>query len=479
MMNMLMRKTAANILFILLIYQPMWGQTKSWVYLRPSENPVQQATHFMDSLRTEGVTVYHYSHWLHAFSAGLDPSCYHQLSTHPGIEFVQKMDSRLVISSSKRRVLYTRSTYAGFRQLKGNYLQEQGYRGSDLKIGIIDAEFSRADKVKALKTWIQKPGKVVTRNYIDSTASLYKGKKFGHGAGVWFAIARWAPQAEFALAYTDRSDKEYRGEEDNWIAALEWMHGQGVQLVNTSLGYATGFDNPEENYAPDQMDGVSTAISRVASIAVKEKGMLLVVSAGNEGGYSFKTVSAPADAEGVISVGATRGTTHLKAGFSSIGDMRTPWLKPDVSCNSRIGTSFSAPQITGLAALLWQRFPEKSNLEIREAILRSGSIYTHPNRYIGHGIPDVHRAIALLHGEEPTYPVQKITLNKSERRQVRVGVNRYCHVHHKSDPLEVARQVRYKPYKRVITLQYEPGISFSTWFFPDGSVLEVEWVEEE
>ena len=64
------------------------------------------------------------------------------------------------------------------------------------------------------------------------------------------------------------------------------------------------------------MDGNTAIISRAAKIAVEKKGMIIVNSIGNEGNKDWKYVVAPADVEGVISVGATKKNDlkELKAG---------------------------------------------------------------------------------------------------------------------------------------------------------------------
>jgi subtilisin family serine protease len=60
------------------------------------------------------------------------------------------------------------------------------------------------------------------------------------------------------------------------------------------------------------------------------------------------------------------------------------------------GTSFSAPQITALAAGLWQAKPEWTRAELIENILRSASQYENPDNLLGYGIPNFREA---LYGE--------------------------------------------------------------------------------
>ena len=118
-----------------------------------------------------------------------------------------------------------------------------------------------------------------------------------HGSLVTTAIAGFNSEkkqlfglglkSNFYFARTESSQREARIEEDNWIAAIEWLDSLGVRLANSSLGYAQGFTNPAESYKPEQMDGKTSLIAQGASMAVNEKGMILVVSAGNEGENKF------------------------------------------------------------------------------------------------------------------------------------------------------------------------------------------------
>ena len=71
---------------------------------------------------------------------------------------------------------------------------------------------------------------------------------------------------------------------------------------------------------------------------------------------------------------------------------------PNDSVYGGSGTSFSSPITCGLAACLWQAFPEKTNYEIRDAIEKSASQYNHPDSLLGYGIPDFEKAFFLLSG---------------------------------------------------------------------------------
>src|SRR5690606_20342724 len=111
-----------------------------------------------------------------------------------------------------------------------------------------------------------------------------------------------APQADFILCVTEDVDGEYRIEEYNWLFAAEFADSAGADIVSTSLGYST-FTDPSMDYTYEEMDGKTSIITRAAAVAAS-KGMVLVTSAGNEGGRSWKYISAPADADSILAVGA-------------------------------------------------------------------------------------------------------------------------------------------------------------------------------
>jgi len=181
-----------------------------------------------------------------------------------------------------------------------------------------------------------------------------------------------------------------------------------------------GFDDPEENHKPEEMDGKTTMITKAAQMASDEKGLLLIVSAGNEGNdQRWGVVSAPADAAGVISVGAT-DPSGLKMGYSSTGPKTLEHLKPDVSCFSLGGTSFSAPVITGFAACLMQKKPDATNAELMQVIRESGHLYPYGNNYIGYGIPNSALALQLLEGEEITRKRQEIQAIGNKKSTVKI-----------------------------------------------------------
>jgi subtilisin family serine protease len=133
--------------------------------------------------------------------------------------------------------------------------------------------------------------------------------------------------------------------------------------------------------------------------------MILVCSAGNAGGDSWKKITPPADADNVLTVGAINWGGVL-ANFSSVGNTADGRIKPDVVAVGEMaavirsngnlgmanGTSFSSPILCGMVACLWQARPKLTAKEVIELVRRSGDRAACPDNIYGYGIPDMWKA---------------------------------------------------------------------------------------
>jgi len=236
------------------------------------------------------------------------------------------------------------------------------------------------------------------------TLALVSGYHPGHYIG-----GAWG--ARVALARTEDIVIEARVEEDNWAAAVVWAEKLGADIISSSLGYRDSFDDTTENYRPADMDGKTTIVSIAAAGAV-ERGMIVVNSAGNEsrGSNPRQTLTAPADVGGVTAVGAV-DRSRIITDFSSVGPTADGRLKPDVVAPGRHvpvldvysgayivsnGTSFSAPIVSAIFALILQAHPGITAEEARARLYASCEFaprQTNRDNIYGHGIPNALRAI--------------------------------------------------------------------------------------
>jgi hypothetical protein len=213
--------------------------------------------------------------------------------------------------------------------------------------------------------------------------------------------------ARFALARTEDDGVESLVEEDNWTAAVEWADSLGVDIISSSLGYRDGFTDSTENHTYREMNGATTPISKAAAEAVR-RGMIVVNSMGNEGSSTTGTITAPADVDGVVSVGAV-GIGRGLASFSSTGPTYDNRRKPDVvapgvwvllpdpyapglaSYTNSNGTSFSTPIVSAILALILQANPGISPDEARARLYASCRFalgQTYADNKFGYGIPN-------------------------------------------------------------------------------------------
>lgn len=280
----------------------------------------------------------------------------------------------------------------------------QGYLGSGVAIAVLDGGFREVDNVEAFAHLYNQNQLIYTYDFVSKTPDVYQYSS--HGTKVLSFMAAKiestyqgiAPEADYMLFVTENVPTEYRIEEYYWLIAAEKADSAGVDIISTSLGYNT-FDDPQMNYTQEEMDGNTTIIVRAAHIAA-EKGILVVASAGNEGNKSWSIITSPADMRNGLAVGSIT-TDYSRSSFSSFGPSADERIKPDVVAmgssaflvnkngvvSRGSGTSFSAPQVAGLMAGIWQAYPEFTSLKLLEAIRMSSSNTTTPDDEIGYGIP--------------------------------------------------------------------------------------------
>ena len=289
-------------------------------------------------------------------------------------------------------------------QLEADKMHEMGFRGKGILIGLLDSGFQNANTMSVFSKLFSENRVLETYNFVNNSKDVYAGHN--HGTNVLSCIASdeedrlvgTAPDASFVLYVTENVASETRLEEVNWLIAAERADSIGVDIIGSSLGYYD-FDNDEQDYPYAAMDGNTTLVSRAADWAAS-KGILLVLSAGNEGNSAYGKITAPADADSVIAVAAVDKNGSL-ASFSSQGPSSDGQIKPELAArgagtaiavpNGNVGysngTSFSAPLLSGMAAGIMQAFPNLSAMEIRSIMLKSGTQALNPDNKVGYGIP--------------------------------------------------------------------------------------------
>ncbi|WP_162415570.1 S8 family serine peptidase [Cyclobacterium roseum] len=383
------------------------------------------SSQYASLIANEVEEIFYHSKWLNASVVLADPAAIEKIRSFPFVEEV------LYVGRGGQQVNGNEGTknYLDPKQARGNKatasytfdfqnhilgipeMHEDGYKGEGVTIAVFDAGFLNTDEIIGLQHLFNENRILATRDFVrNGASSVYRTDT--HGTGALSLLASYDPSqlvggayaANYILCITEDVDSEFRIEEYNWVRAAEFADSLGVQIINSSLGYNT-FDDPEMNYGKEDLDGNTAVISRGAGMAA-EKGILVVSSSGNEGNIRWQTITVPADAKGILAVGAINNQ-FTKAGFSSIGPSSDGRIKPElVAYGSGVtlwrqvegtslssGTSFSAPQVAALAAGLWQANPGFTRSELMEKLLQSGSQAAQPDMELGYGVPNYFRAM--------------------------------------------------------------------------------------
>ena len=292
---------------------------------------------------------------------------------------------------------------------------QKGLSGAGVTLAIFDTGFRKSHQAFASH---YNDGRVLAEHdfIFDDGNTANEGvdwsSQWNHGTYIWSTsgghvegtIYGPAYGANFILCKTEDVRSETQVEEDNWVAALEWVDSLGADVVTSSLSYMSWDDGT--GYSVSDLDGVTAVTSIVASMAAS-MGIVVCNSAANDGPLP-QTIGAPADAFDILTIGAVNSTNQL-ASFSSRGPTADGRIKPEVvaqgvstfcassssdaSYTTVSGTSLSTPLVAGAACLLVQAKPDYSPEWIRLALMETAGNATDPNNDIGWGLIDVNAAL--------------------------------------------------------------------------------------
>ena len=302
-------------------------------------------------------------------------------------------------------------SFTQLNQINVPAVHDMGYTGQGITICSMDAGFDNLahevfSSMNIIAQW----------DFVDNDPDVSQGGS--HGTSTLSTIGGFkegkligpAFDSDFILARTEDIYSETPVEEDNWIAALEWADGMGVDVTTTSLSYLD-YDPPFTSYTWQDMDGNTALITIAADLAVKI-GIIVVNSASNSGyNSSHNTLGAPADGDSVFTVGAVTSSGN-RSSFSSVGPTVDGRIKPDLmamgssvyvarsssptSYGTSSGTSFSCPILAGAAALVLSVDPTLTPMELLDLLRQTASQSSNPDRLMGWGIINTLGAIELI-----------------------------------------------------------------------------------
>ncbi len=324
------------------------------------------------------------------------------------------------------------------------------YEGLDIGIAVVDTGISRHSDLG--ENFLQfsfldgaYPTPVIVDGNVVDPKDDAREDKFGHGTHVAGILVgngidsqgQYEGSAKTAKVLALQVlDHKGAGQMSDVMAALDWLYQYGayfdVRVVNLSLGMGIAESNTT--------DPLVLAVERLW-----DAGMVVVVSAGNEGSLGNMTITSPGNSRKVITVGSLTDSTtgndftdDYVSTFSSrgptVGDLV---LKPDLvapgnrlvaaidhnaklknelpsrvvgclstSCTSEYlelsGTSMAAPMVAAAAARMLQKDPALTPATVKARLMRSARKIDDEPTAAGAGVLDVDAALGdtgVLTGE--------------------------------------------------------------------------------
>lgn len=245
-----------------------------------------------------------------------------------------------------------------------------------------------------------------------------------------------APAAKlFSWTFQNVPTKMERALTDQSIVVANNSWGENISSATNSCGRYGTYGTAERDY--DRL--------------VRERDLTIVFAAGNDRDWldcsilpraGFYTIGRPSTAKNIITVAAVDDKLAT-ADFSSAGPMRDQRIKPDIAAmgvnvvstfqtnrsQPLSGTSMSTPAITGLAALLVERFKSRNEGQLPNAALVKAALLNTardlgnigPDYVYGYGLADGPAALKVLDGK--AYLIEKITPGEARTHAIEVAAN--------------------------------------------------------
>lgn len=402
---------------------------------------------YISNLSEKGIKIVNKLKWFNAVSAYLNNEQLEYVKAQKfvkKIEVIQKLKRQLPIKKETGLNKNLSKTTKAYTYNYGNSItqnelsdipavHDMGITGEGIRIGVLDSGFDWNDAVS-----INNENIIAEYDFVESdnitedqtTAEINENRDF-HGTAVLSILSGFSSgnligpafNSKFVLAKTEDVTEEVNSEEDNYAAALEWMDSIGVDITTSSLGYSE-FDANQTSYTYADMDGKTTIVTQAAEFAFS-RGIVVITSAGNEGNYSWRYITAPGDGFNTITIGAVT-MDNVLASFSSRGPTYDGRIKPEIVAQgvsvyyespvsktpflNGNGTSYSAPISAGIAGLLLSAYPHLTNKQVRAILLESADRSESPDNDYGYGLVSALKAITYpnLMKNGTTFTLNKI-----------------------------------------------------------------------
>ncbi|MEM5811309.1 MAG: S8 family serine peptidase [Candidatus Aenigmatarchaeota archaeon] len=323
---------------------------------------------------------------------------------------VKKQDFNKLIKNKNIKEIYKDKIVRYFREtsipiMKIDFGKQYfSLNGSGVNISIIDTGIYPHDELKnrivIQKCFISTPGKKCPPdNSYESNNATDDNGHGTHVAGIAAGILGVASNSSiFAIKVLNSSGY---GSESDLIKGINYSIANGAQIISLSLG-------SDDSCYSSVIDSLVDELTRINKT-------LFIAAAGNNGPGS-NTISSPACAKSVIAVGAVNKNNLEIASFSSRGPTIDNRIKPDIvaigtNVNSTYlyneyisltGTSMATPFVSGIAALIYEKFKKSFNFYpdplLVKAILLTSTNYSkieQRNNVYGSGLINTYEALRL------------------------------------------------------------------------------------
>ncbi|MCH4826757.1 S8 family peptidase [Planococcus halocryophilus] len=337
--------------------------------------------------------------FIHTYLVEIDPDKAQSIQSVPGVVFVNQ-DEKVVENKGSSKTSDDKLIANVYQSvITSDKVLKKGITGKGVTVAVIDSGIANGAQSDFRKR--------ITANAKFSTAGNMSDS-FGHGTHVASILGGDGTQSNGVypgvapgvnIVNVKVSDDEGKAGEQNLVDGLQWIYDNhekyNIRVVNISNQIAT-----QQNY--------KESATNAAVELLWQKGIVVVVSAGNQGGTSCSTCYAPANDPFVITVGSIddKGTKDTEddslKSWSSNGVTSEGFSKPEVVApGSKItaympkgdlrglkpenvvsndyftmgGTSMSTPMVSGIVALMLEQNPNLTPDQVKWILKKTTRTY--------------------------------------------------------------------------------------------------------
>lgn len=292
-------------------------------------------------------------------------------------------------------------------RLHADEIHRSGISGAGVTAAVLDSGICRhpdyAGRILAFRDFVN--GR--TECYDDAShGSHVSGILGGDGSSLEGRYRGIAPGCN--LIHVKVLDRQGQGKLRDIIRGIDWVitHQRrfNIRIMNISAGTPKNEDDEDARNLVFQVERAWDA------------GIVVVVAAGNMGPAPM-SITVPGNSKKVITVGSSDQFYHRSipgnGDYSGCGPTEACVCKPEVvapgtnitSCSTywrqgryygvKSGTSMAAPAVAGGIALLLEREPKLTNVEVKMRLKESAVDLGYPMNRQGWGIPDLRKLLGL------------------------------------------------------------------------------------